>query len=135
MVCFGMVAFLLATLVIRRGIPKLQDNGAQTKPARQAGDSLDHLIAHGRLPESASNAVFDWRSTGLWIGFCEIFLIFVLVFAGAFSALAIIIGAKQFVRNEKIKENPSYYLLGTLANLCIAVFFALLAKTATAGFL
>ena len=51
-----------------------------------------------------------------------------LVFAGAFNALAIIIGAKQFVRNEQIRLIPSYYLLGTLANLCIAVLFALIAK-------
>lgn len=125
--CFG-AAFLLSTFIIRRGIPKLQDNLHETKSASSLADPIDHLIEYGRLPESASNAVFDWRSTGVWIGLCEIFLIFIFVFAGAFSALAIIIGAKQFVRNEKIKENPSYYLLGTLANLCIAIFFALVAR-------
>lgn len=126
-ICF-LAAFILSTLIIRRGIPKLQDQRIEAKSARSPADPLDHLIEHGRLPESASNAVFDWRSTGLWIGLCEVFLIFILVFADAFSALAIIIGAKQFVRNEKIKENPSYYLLGTLANLSIAIMFALLAK-------
>ncbi|MEO0982787.1 MAG: hypothetical protein AAFX03_09070 [Pseudomonadota bacterium] len=122
-----LAAFLLSTLVIRGLIPKLQASQTETKSA-DAEARLQDLLA-GRLPESASNKIFDLRSTGFWIGFCETFLIFVLIFAEAFSALAIIIGAKQFVRNEKIQENPSYYLLGTLANLSIAILFALVAQS------
>lgn len=122
-----LTAFLVSTLIIRLGIPKLQDDAIETKSTAPA-DPVATLLEQGRLPESSSSAVFDIKSTGFWIGLCETFLIFVLVFANAFSALAIIIGAKQFVRNEKIKINPSYYLLGTLANLCIAVLFAIAAR-------
>lgn len=122
-------SFLFSTLIIRRGIPNLTSDTLETK----SGDAEPLIV--GLLPESASNATFDLRSTGFWIGFCETFLIFILVYADAFSALAIIIGAKQFVRNEKIKENPSYYLLGTLANLTIAVVFALIASAVFPTFL
>ena len=59
---------------------------------------------------------------------CETLLIFVLVYKDEFSALAIIIGAKEFVRKEKIQQNPSYYLLGTLINLSMAVLFSLIAR-------
>ncbi|MEQ3649763.1 hypothetical protein [Hyphomonas sp.] len=121
-------AFILSTLIIRIGIPKLKTGAVETK-SEEASDPLDALIRYGRLPESSkAGRVFDWQSTGIWIGLTETLLIFVLVFAGAFNALAIIIGAKQFVRNEQIRLIPSYYLLGTLANLCIAVLFALIAK-------
>ena len=126
LIAFGL-AFILSTVIIRVGIPKLETDFAETKSSDP--DPVAELIRDGRLPESSrAGRVFDWQSTGLWIGLTETVLIFILVFAGAFNALAIIIGAKQFVRNEKIKLVPSYYLLGTLANLCIAVLFAMLAK-------
>ena len=51
---------------------------------------------------------------------------FVFVSKGEFGTLAIIIGAKEFVRKEKIKENASYYLLGTFVNLSLAILFTLL---------
>lgn len=118
------ISFVLSTLVIRLGIPRLSDDRQVKSPS-----SEDHPHLHGlKLPESSSDAVFDLRSTGFWIGLCETFLIFVLVYAEAFNALAIIIGAKQFVRSEKIAERPSYYLLGTLANLALAILFALIAS-------
>jgi len=44
-----------------------------------------------------------------------------------YSALAIIIGAKAFVRKEQIQKNPAFYLLGTLVNVSSAVLFGLLA--------
>ena len=97
-------AILISTLIIRRGIV--------------------HLDPSRKLPDSSSEAIFDLRATGFWIGICETVLIFVLVCAGEYSALAIIVGAKEFVRKEKIQSNPSYYLLGTLANLTVAVLLA-----------
>lgn len=122
-----LVAFILSTIIIRAGIPKLKTDYIEIKSVDT--DPVAALIREGRLPESSrAGRIFDWQSTGFWIGLTETILIFILVFANAFSALAIIIGAKQFVRNEKIKLIPSYYLLGTLANLCIAVLFALIAK-------
>lgn len=120
-----LTSFVLSTLIIRLGIPKLNDGTRETRSTRPA----EHPDLQGlNLPESSSNAVFDLKSTGFWIGFCETFLIFVLVYAQAFNALAIIIGAKQFVRSEKIAEHPSYYLHGTLANLAMAILFALIAS-------
>lgn len=128
-----LLAFVLSTFLIRAGIPKLESDYFETKTL--ATDPIASLIRDGRLPESSrAGRIFDLKSTGFWIGLTETILIFILVFAGAFSALAIIIGAKQFVRNEKINLIPSYYLLGTLANLCIAVLFALLAKYFLADF-
>lgn len=121
-------SFVLSTLIIRLGIPRLDDGARMDSSGIQ-----QHPVLHGLLPESSSKAVFDIKSTGFWIGFCETLLIFVLVFAEAFSALAIIIGAKQFVRKEEIKVRPSYYLLGTLVNLCCAVLFALLARVWVSG--
>ncbi len=115
------LSFLISTYAIRRGIPRLQSDSSpeekQSVPSPQKP-----------LPESSSTKIFDLKSTGFWIGLCETLLIFVLVYRGEFSALAIIIGAKEFVRKEKIQQNPSYYLLGTLINLSMAVVFVLLAK-------
>lgn len=119
------VSVILSTLIIRLGIPRLNDGSAPVDDAQFSEKDKGHAPP---LPESSSTNVFDFKSTGFWIGFCETFLIFVLVYANAFSALAIIIGAKQFVRSEKIQERPSYYLLGTLANLAVASLFALLAS-------
>ncbi len=106
-------SFIVSTLLIRLAIPKLKANGIQKKI----------------LPESNSSRPFDPKSTGFWIGFCETLLIFILVCKGEFSALAIVIAAKEFVRKEKLEQNPSYYLLGTLVNLSVAVLFAVIAKS------
>ncbi|HOC42289.1 MAG TPA: hypothetical protein PKJ99_04640 [Thermoanaerobaculales bacterium] len=109
---FFIVSFVVATLLIRLGVPRLQSDSAKSAP----------------LPESRSRRAFDLRSTGFWIGFFETLLVFVLVVQAEFSALAIIIGAKEFVRKDQIVENPSYYLLGTLVNLSVAVLSVLAAK-------
>jgi len=61
------------------------------------------------------------QQVGFWIGFCETLIIFLLVSADQYGALAIILGAKEFVRKEKIQENASYYLLGTLVNVSVAL--------------
>ena len=55
-------------------------------------------------------------------------IVFALVCQGEFSALAIIIGAKEFVRKKEIEKDPAYYLLGTLINVGVAIIFALSAK-------
>jgi hypothetical protein len=65
---FGLfiLSFVVSTLLIRLGIPKLKSNGAQKEI----------------LPESRSSRPFDLKSTGFWIGFCETLLVFVLVCEG-----------------------------------------------------
>lgn len=67
------------------------------------------------------------QQVGFWIGFCETLIIFLLVSANQYGALAIILGAKEFVRKEKIQENASYYLLGTLVNVTVALLAVRLA--------
>jgi hypothetical protein len=56
----------------------------------------------------------SFLDTGFWIGFFEMLLIFVFVMLKEFSAIAIIFAAKEFVRKDKIADNPTYYLLGPL---------------------
>ena len=108
-----LLSFVLTTWLIRWGIPKLDKEKSKSKS----------------LPESGPHQkIFDLHSTGFWIGFCETLLVFAFVYAGEYGALAIIIGAKEFVRKENIQENPSYYLLGTLVNVSIALVFALVVK-------
>ncbi|MFQ5865252.1 MAG: hypothetical protein ACE5IW_08510 [bacterium] len=111
-----------------------QDDNAKSKPEIKCDDDDNHggrddkNVAHRGLPESSVEpAVFDLKSTGFWIGFCETLLIFAFVYAEELGGLAIIIGAKEFVRKEKIREYPSYFLLGTLINFSIALIFALIA--------
>jgi F0F1-type ATP synthase membrane subunit c/vacuolar-type H+-ATPase subunit K len=86
------------------------------------------------LPESSSKRTFDFRSAGFWIGFFETLVIFCFVNAGEYSAIAIIIGAKEFVRKDQIKANPAFYLLGTLVNVGIAVLFAAIAVKLSAHY-
>jgi hypothetical protein len=103
-----LLSIVLATVLVRRGIPWI------------CGSTL----LNNTLPESSSNRTFDFRSAGFWIGFFETLLIFCFVTAGEYSAIAIIVGAKEFVRKDSIKSNPAFYLLGTLVNVGIAVLFA-----------
>ena len=51
------------------------------------------------------------RSVGFWIGFFETLLIFMFVAQDEFGALAIVMAAKEFVRKEKVAQNPAYYSL------------------------
>jgi len=38
-----------------------------------------------------------------------------------FGGLALIFGAKEFVRKEEIRRDPTYYLLGTVVNFATAL--------------
>ena len=111
------VSFIMSTFLIRWGIPKLKP---ETKPKEAP-------LSESSIPDSKS-PIFDYRATGFWIGFFETLLVFTFVYKGEYGALAIIIGAKQIVRKEKIAENPSYFLLGTLINVSVALIFALIAS-------
>jgi hypothetical protein len=70
----------------------------------------------------------DFRHFGTWIGFCETFLIFIFILAKQYTAIALLFTAKVLVRADKIRDRPSYYLLGTLLNFSFAVFFAVLVR-------
>ena len=72
----------------------------------------------------------DFRDVGLWIGVCEHFLIVTFVLVDAYIAIGLIFAAKEIVRSEKIREKPSYYLLGTLLSTSFAILFGTLTKLA-----
>lgn len=107
---FFALSILISTLIIRHLFPA-------PKPKKE--------------PYGADSKAPSFRAAGFWIGFCETILIFVFVISGQYSALAIIIGAKGFVRNDLVKENPDYYLLATLVNLCCGILSALAAQYGT----
>jgi len=55
-------------------------------------------------------------------------LIVIFVHLAEYTAIAIIFAAKEIVRSDKIKEKPSYYLLGTLLNVVLSLLCALVIK-------
>lgn len=108
----AIVSFSIASVLIGWGIPHLR---------RDEGDADDSASVRPKR-------VFDWKSAGLWIGLCEVAIVFVLVLQSEYGALAVIFGAKEYVRKDRIKKDPAHYLLGTMANLALAILFALLAR-------
>ncbi|MBE9505995.1 MAG: hypothetical protein IMY84_04195 [Chloroflexi bacterium] len=124
----ALASFLTATMLIGWGVPRLRRDdkpsasGERSTAVKEGSD--------GAVPVAApAKPVFDWKSPGLWIGLCEILIVFPLICHSEFGALAIIFGAKEYVQRKKIEENPARYLLGTLANLALAILFALWAKS------
>ena len=129
--CF-LLSFVISTFFVRRGIPAIKKHQEGEKTSTPGGEVTGLDRPKSVIPESGVKAgVFDFASTGLWIGLFETILIFVFVFEQEYGALAIIIAAKEFVRKEKVQQDPTYYLLGTLGNLAVATLFALLARTLT----
>lgn len=104
--CFA-TSIVSATYLIRYAVPLLKDVKSDiTQESKLMG--IDML--------------------GFWIGFFETVLIFMFVMLNQYPALALLIGAKQIVRKDKIEENPSYFLLGMFINISIALLFATLAR-------
>jgi hypothetical protein len=71
----------------------------------------------------------EWKEAGTWIGLCEFILILLFVILNEFTAIAVIFAAKELVRIEDIKKNPTYFLLGTLLNVTLSILSALSFKT------
>lgn len=108
---FFSFSMALSTMIIKKWILPLHK--PSMKKSCSAPDNQEEEVSAAKI--------------GFWIGFLETLIIFSFVYAGEYGALAIIMGAKEYVRKEKIAENASYYLLGTLINLAIAVLLAQLA--------
>ena len=70
---------------------------------------------------------------GVVIGKCENLLILTMTLLGELDGLSLILGAKTIARIDAIKSNPSYYLGGTLVNLCWSFAVALLIRVAVTG--
>lgn len=65
---------------------------------------------------------------GYIIGKCENLIIVTLVLNDAFTGLALIFAAKNLVRQEEIKRNPSFFLVGTMVNFTASLMIAFIAK-------
>ena len=64
------------------------------------------------------------KDTGFVIGKAENVLVYVLIFAGAYTALALVFAAKSLVRREDITSgDTTYYLAGTMVNFTYSVVF------------
>ena len=63
---------------------------------------------------------------GFWIGLCEYVLVVAFVAANQYTALGIVFAAKGFARKDDDADKNTYFLLGTLVNVCIAMLFGLL---------
>ena len=83
-------------------------------------------------PKLKIKRYIELRDVGTWIGLNEFALIMLFVFVNEYTAIAIIFAAKEIVRSEKIKENPSYYLLGTLLNVVLSLLSSLAIKQGVA---
>ena len=70
----------------------------------------------------------DFKNVGFWIGMCEHFLVVTFVLLDQYTAIGLIFAAKEIVRSDKIREKPSYYLLGTLLSISFAILSGLCVK-------
>lgn len=72
------------------------------------------------------------RDVGVLVGKCENILTLTFVLAGAYTALAVVFGAKGIVRKDDIEKNSLFYLAGTLVNLTYSVIVGLVLALAIA---
>jgi len=76
-------------------------------------------------PDYEQSIGSEVKDTGFVIGKTENVLVYVLILAGAYTALALIFAAKSLVRREDITSgDTTYYLAGTMVNFTYSVVFA-----------
>ena len=76
-------------------------------------------------PDYGESIGSEVKDTGFVIGKAENVLVYVLILAGAYTALALIFAAKSLVRREDITSgDTTYYLAGTMVNFTYSVVFA-----------
>jgi len=66
--------------------------------------------------------------TSVVIGKCENLIVLSFLLAGEVTGIALIFAAKSLVRTDAIKENPSFYLGGTMVNLCWSLGIGFVAR-------
>lgn len=82
-------------------------------------------LAYALGADYAESIGSEVRDTGFVIGKAENVLVYVLILAGAYTALALIFAAKSLVRREDITSgDTTYYLAGTMVNFTYSVVFA-----------
>ena len=99
------LSMILSSIFIKLGIPWL----------KRATNQLPNKTQKNKNKSSW------WKDLGFWIGFFETLIIFVFVVNKEYSGLALIFGAKEFVRKEEIQKDPTYYLLGTVINFGVSL--------------
>lgn len=62
------------------------------------------------------------------IGKCENIITMTFILAGEVTGLALIFAAKSWARGDRIKENPGFYLGGTLINLVWGMLIAFIVR-------
>jgi hypothetical protein len=62
------------------------------------------------------------------IGKCENIITMTFILAGEVTGLALIFAAKSWARGDRIKENPGFYLGGTLVNLVWGMLIAFIVR-------
>ncbi len=82
------------------------------------------------VSNDASKAKF---AAGRVIGKCENIITVTLMVLGQESALGLIVAAKALARKEEIKQDPEYYLGGTLINLMFGMLIGLATRVAIFG--
>lgn len=86
-------------------------------------------LAYALGADYAESIGSEVRDTGFVIGKAENALVYVLILAGAYTALALIFAAKSLVRREDITSgDTTYYLAGTMVNFTYSVVFAEVAR-------
>jgi hypothetical protein len=88
-----------------------------------------------KLVDPRFKGKFGFRDIGVWIGLIEHVLIVTFMLVEEYTAIGLVLAAKQYVRSDRIKRKPSYYLLGTMLSVMFAVVFGLLTRIALLGVL
>lgn len=112
--------FLLATSgrVVTWVLSTIEEPPVASEGDAVAGEDSPIRDAEGDGPTDgvAPSPTQTERDVGRIIGKCENVLVVTFVLAGAFTALALVFGAKSIVRREDMQNNSKYYLAGTLVN-------------------
>lgn len=88
-----------------------------------SGRVVTHTLR--RVPSDDNVPTGRERDVGVLVGKCENVLTLTFVLAGAYTALAVVFGAKGIVRKDDIEKNSLFYLAGTLVNLTYSVVVGL----------
>jgi hypothetical protein len=92
-----------------------------------SGKVVEYVLGLAMGPDWEEQEKPDKRTLtmGMILGKCENILTFSFILAGQFTALALVFAGKSIFRAEKAKEQPAYYLGGTVVNFTYSVVFAM----------
>jgi hypothetical protein len=117
------IIFLLTTsgLLVKSIIERAKN---KTYQSQVDNDHFNHDTLTGPINPINNKSYRDY--TGFIIGKCENILIFTLIILNQYTALALIFTAKTIVRAEAIRQDPLYYLAGTMVNVVYSMVIGIL---------